>query len=234
MQMAAKSLLFAILATPTLCLVLQSGTSRVPSANLVCDLSSQLAQDFVLIDDETLLSSNSTEVKDDEPVGSEAAQKKATLKEALGKYKKTRTEFLKAQGNLMQSMEKLLQVPAADSKEVELLGSGEAGKDTLMVFYAPWCPHCQQFVLHDGKGDPMKAPLEVFNRELQKAKEPVSVVRVNTQKVQKFPKVFEIEFIPTAYFVNRAGQAYKFKGNAHDTKALTKFMDEHRAIEPPM
>merc|ERR1719148_545707 len=111
----------------------------------------------------------------------------------------------------MKAFDSLLEVPVASGQQLTTLLEG-GGKPTLVVFYAPWCPHCQTFVLHDGKGDPIKAPLEVFNRELKEKKEHVSVVRVNTQ-VTKFPKVFEVRSIPTAYFVNRAGQAYKFEGN---------------------
>jgi len=91
----------------------------------------------------------------------------------------------------------------------------------FIAFYAPWCPHCQTFVMHDGKGNATNAPLEVFNRQLMEAKGP-KVVKFDTQASQ-VPKLFKVEYIPTVYLALKDGTATKFTGNPHDMDALKAF-----------
>merc|ERR1719420_1884146 len=115
----------------------------------------------------------------------------------------------------MTSMDALLEVPKATPAQLTSFVS-EKKKNTLVVFYAPWCGHCQQFVLHDGSGDPTKAPLEVFHRDLAKddATKAVDVVRVDVQEHgESIPAPFKVQFIPTVYFVNKGGVATKYEGN---------------------
>lgn len=57
-------------------------------------------------------------------------------------------------------------VPSVDSKELEKLLEDKSTK-VIVVFFAPWCPHCQTYVLHsaDAAKDPAKAPLELFYKK---------------------------------------------------------------------
>lgn len=237
MQITAKSLLFALLATPALCLVLQRDA---PDAGQVCDLSSELSQSFVLTDDATI-DGPSTDVEEPvktdktsakaESASKELQENKAAFKDAKKVYSEKKEQFQSAQAELMAAMEAMLEVPAADEKMLQLFEDGKAKKDVLLVFYATWCPHCQTFVLHDGKGDPSKAPLEVFNRELQKSDKGVSVMRVNVpdhMKALRESKVFKIQGIPSVFFVNQAGQIHQFQGNPHKLDDLHKFVDEKK------
>merc|ERR1719321_1590165 len=126
----------------------------------------------------------------------------------------------------MTSMDALLEVPKANPTQLASIVS-EKQKNTLVVFYAPWCGHCQQFVLHDGSGDPTKAPLEVFHRDLAKsdATKEVSVVRVDVQEHgESIPAPFQVQFIPTVYFVNKKGEAKVYEGNPGDLAALKSFV----------
>jgi len=146
--------------------------------------------------------------------------------EAVKVARHTKQEFAKAQGELMGAMEGLLEVPAADALFLRRAANGANGHDSLIVFYAPWCPHCQSFVLHDEKGDPTNAPLEqlkktwAFDAQMEKVK----IMRADITKVGKvLPPAFKVTGIPTAYFVSSMGQAKKFVGNVHDSDALRNF-----------
>merc|ERR1719163_1614673 len=114
----------------------------------------------------------------------------------------------------MKAMEALLETPAADAEFLSQAAEGKLGKDSLIVFYAPWCPHCQQFVLHDGKGDPTKAPLELIKKDLvaDPASKDVEVLRFDVNAHRDIPQGLEVQFIPTMYVV-AGGTATKFEGN---------------------
>merc|ERR1719321_1883380 len=100
--------------------------------------------------------------KSAEPTEAERAEMAAAMEE----YKTTQAEMQAASDRLMLAMEAMLEVKKVDKAELTtMIEKGD--KDTLIVFYAPWCPHCQRYVLHDGQGDPEKAPLEVFNQEME-------------------------------------------------------------------
>jgi len=153
------------------------------------------------------------------------ADNKAEWKSAMGEYKAASEKMKVAEGRLMTAMDALLEVPSVDAVHlVERMPK----EHMLIVFYAPWCGHCQQFVLHDGSGDPTKAPLELLNKEFkadEKLKD-VSVVRFDTQKLgETIPSAFEIKFIPTVYFTHKGGKATVFEGNPGDAAALKAFAE---------
>jgi len=138
-------------------------------------------------------------------------------------------QFAKAQAELMGAMEGLLQVPAADSLFLKKAANGANGHDSLIVFYAPWCPHCQTMVLHDEKGDPTNAPLEQLKKKwaFDAQMENIHIMRADITKVgQVLPAAFKVVGIPTAYFISSLGEAKKFVGNIHDDTALRQFVTD--------
>merc|ERR1719217_694593 len=105
-------------------------------------------------------------------------------------------------------------------------------KDILVVFYAPWCPHCQRYVLHDGKGNPEQAPLEIFNRDMKErgANATLTIVRYDVQAGGKgMPGGFEVRAIPTIYMAAADGAKTKYEGNPLDAAALVEFIKEKSA-----
>jgi len=138
-------------------------------------------------------------------------------------------QFAKAQAELMGAMEGLLQVPAADSLYLKKAANGANGHDSLIVFYAPWCPHCQTMVLHDEKGDPTNAPLEQLQKKwaFDAQMENIHVMRADITKVGKeLPAAFKVVGIPTAYFVSSLGEAKKFVGEAGNEAAMRQFVTD--------
>jgi len=112
-------------------------------------------------------------------------------------------------------------VPAVDKAGLQKLL--EAGDKVIVVFYAPWCPHCQTYVLHDLKDkDPAKAPLEQFKKQLDKSDKKLKLVRFDVDANQAVPSQFEVQFIPTIYVADSKG-AEKYESDPHDFDALTKF-----------
>eukprot|EP00928_Gymnodinium_smaydae_P080666 TRINITY_DN64318_c0_g1_i1.p1 TRINITY_DN64318_c0_g1~~TRINITY_DN64318_c0_g1_i1.p1 ORF type:complete len:235 (+),score=73.28 TRINITY_DN64318_c0_g1_i1:71-775(+) len=151
------------------------------------------------------------------------AEKRQELKLAIQEYKAIAAQFKAAEAKLQAAMEQLLEVPSVDGPALTALL--EAKKNTLVAFYAPWCPHCQRFVLHDGKGNPQAAPLELFRKKLLEEKRDVGVVRFDLQKHgQTFPSAFTVKGIPAMYFVNKEGKAIAFRGNPHDAAQLEMFV----------
>merc|ERR1719440_693813 len=144
--------------------------------------------------------------------------------------KQKKAAFQMAQSKLMTAMDALLEVPSVDVATLENVANGKTGKDTLVVFYAPWCPHCQTFVLHDGKGNPTKAPLEEFRRDLAEADatKNVNVMRADVTKTgQKLPAAFPVQSIPSVYWVSKDGKESKYEGDPHSLVDLKKFVQGH-------
>jgi len=168
--------------------------------------------------------------KDDPNRQDHPAKKQQMYKDALENYRAQKDAYAKAMAKVSTSLDSLLAVPTADAKSLAALAKGD-GKDTLVVFYAPWCPHCQTFVMHDNRGNPLGAPLESLRRDLKanKSTKDVEVVRADITKVGKLPVEFKVKGIPTVYLATKKGKAIQYAGNPHDTKALTSFVEKQIA-----
>lgn len=154
------------------------------------------------------------------------ANKTVEYEAALEEHKAAAEHMATAETRLMLAMDHLLEAPKVDPVQLMSIVMGKK-KNTLVVFYAPWCAHCQQFVLHDGNGDPRKAPLEVFRKNLMadKASKGTEVVRYDMQEHREsIPSMFNVEFIPAAYLVSKKGEAIKFEGNPVNTPDLKAFI----------
>merc|ERR1719158_712946 len=106
-------------------------------------------------------------------------------------------------------------------------------KDALVVFYAPCCPHCQSFVIHNGKGNPEEAPLEVFYKNIKAAKadKTLDIVRfdVSADREAGLPKGFQVQHIPTIYMAAADGKKVVFSGNQVDSATLVDFIEKNSA-----
>merc|ERR1719159_44424 len=149
------------------------------------------------------------------------------LKKAMEEYKVSQQAMQKSTQRMMNAMEEMLEVPNMDKAKLTALME-KKDKDTFVVFYAPWCPHCQSFVLHDGKGNPEKAPLEVFKKEMKSrgAAKTLNVVRWNVAEHKDVPKQFAVQYIPAMYLAAADGTVTQFKGNAGNSAELVKFIEE--------
>lgn len=171
-------------------------------------------------------SAEKAEAMQDAPTPEERKEYKAAMEE-YGEASKT---MKNAQARLMSAMTKMLQVPAVGSTELtSLLEKKE--KDLLIVFYAPWCPHCQTFVLHDGKGSPEGAPLEIFNRNVMasSANMTLSVLRYDISADRNIPAGFEVKHIPTIYMAAADGKKTPFNENHVDSATLVNFIKANSA-----
>jgi thiol-disulfide isomerase/thioredoxin len=159
---------------------------------------------------------------------------KKEWKAAMEEYVKTQTEMKKSQARLMSAMENMLQVPSVDTTKLNSMVDAKK-KDTLVVFYAPWCPHCQTFVLHNGKGNPEEAPLEIFYKNIKAAKadKTLDVVRfdvaANREAGLEMPKGFEVQHIPTIYMASADGKKTVFSENHVDSQTLVDFIEKNSA-----
>jgi thiol-disulfide isomerase/thioredoxin len=215
-----KFLCVILLAAPCAAITLRSASPPVAAEQQVCAFPGALSFSLGLGDDAAL--TNASASLDSEP---STQEKKAALKEAIMTYKEQQAKFSTAEANLMSAMEALLEVPSVDPDHLSSLVSKKSGQE-LIVFYAAWCPHCQSFVLHDGKGDPTQAPFEVLRRELKadNATASVNLARVDVQKYGKMLQApFIVEGIPTVYMV-KDGVATKFTGNPHELSGLKDFI----------
>merc|ERR550537_2147513 len=145
---------------------------------------------------------------------------------------KAQTQMKKSQARLMGAMEAMLQVPKTNTAKLNTMVT-EKKKDILVVFYAPWCPHCQTFVLHNGKGNPEEAPLEIFYKNIKAAKadETLNVVRfdVAANREAGLPTGFQVQHIPTIYMASADGKKTVFSGNHVDSATLVDFIEKNSA-----
>jgi len=136
---------------------------------------------MALASDETL---DTDETADAAPTGADAI-----YKAALNEYRQSKQQYTLATAKVMTAIDSLLKVPSVDAGGLKAIANreGDKRKDTLVVFYAPWCPHCQTFVMHDVRGNPLGAPLEMLRSDLKadKATEDVEVVRVTSQRLAR-------------------------------------------------
>jgi len=100
-----------------------------------------------------------------------------------------------------------------------------AEADLLIVFYAPWCPHCQTYVMHDEHGNADKAPLELLAKELAPNKG-VKVLKYDINE-HKPPIGFALEHVPTIFFKSRQRPTpVAFQGDPHDNAGLKEWISK--------
>jgi len=85
--------------------------------------------------------------------------------------------------------------------------------DMLIVFYAPWCPHCKTFV--KGKN----APINAISESLSKAGGP----KVVTFDMVADKPPLNLDSVPTVYLFKRNGMAVLFEKDTSDLKGLMSF-----------
>eukprot|EP00746_Dinoflagellata_sp_MGD_P165781 gnl/MRDRNA2_/MRDRNA2_95260_c0_seq1.p1 gnl/MRDRNA2_/MRDRNA2_95260_c0~~gnl/MRDRNA2_/MRDRNA2_95260_c0_seq1.p1 ORF type:complete len:228 (+),score=57.54 gnl/MRDRNA2_/MRDRNA2_95260_c0_seq1:112-795(+) len=106
------------------------------------------------------------------------------------------------------------EVQSVDTSGLEALVEKE---DVLVVFYAPWCPHCQHFIMTED------APIERLSKQLEgKAK----VVKFDITANQA-PTGYQVEVIPTMYFANK-NVKIKYDGDPEDFGAVEKIVSENQ------
>merc|ERR550514_1229347 len=166
-----------------------------------------------------------------EPTDAEREEYAAAMKE----YKTSQAAMQKASKRMMNAMEAMLEVPSMEKDTLTAM-LDKKDKDTFVVFYAPWCPHCQSFVLHDGKGNPEKAPLELFNEEMKArgADKTLNVVRWDVED-RDLPAQFKVQYIPTMYLSAADGTVTQFKGKPESAE-IVQFIEAHssktKKVEP--
>lgn len=108
---------------------------------------------------------------------------------------------------------------------------GQGTYDLLVVFFAPWCGHCQTYVLHDAAGNPANAPIEYLNQQLLKVKGP-KVVKFDVSTNGWNMPPFTVRYVPAIFLRTKYGVVTEYKGNAHDHVALVNFAMQNSLTLP--
>jgi thiol-disulfide isomerase/thioredoxin len=144
------------------------------------------------------------------------------LQAAQGKLEAAATAYKAAEAELQVALEDMLETPLVNQAQLaEKVGQ----KDLLVVFYAPWCGHCQRFVLHDGTGNPDNAPLEKINKEL--SGDDLEILRFDVT-ASEAPVDMPVQYIPTVYLQTKAGVVHMFSGDPAAPDALKDFYDANK------
>jgi len=85
--------------------------------------------------------------------------------------------------------------------------------DLLVTFYAPWCPHCKEFVTSEN------SPLKALTASLEKAGGP----KVITFDMIASSAPISIDAVPTIYLFKTSGEAIMFEEDSHNSEALMSF-----------
>jgi thiol-disulfide isomerase/thioredoxin len=87
--------------------------------------------------------------------------------------------------------------------------------DLLVTFYAPWCPHCKEFVTS------ANAPIKALSASLETKKGP----RVITFDITATdaPEALDVTSVPTVFLIKTTGEAIEYKQNPHDLPLLMSF-----------
>jgi thiol-disulfide isomerase/thioredoxin len=146
------------------------------------------------------------------------------LHTAQGKLEEAAQAYKAAEAELQVAINELLETPLVDQAKLTEMASKQ-DKDLLVVFYAPWCGHCQRFVLHDGSGDPSKAPLEKINKDL--SGDNLQVLRFDITASENPPDM-PVEYIPTVYLAKKDGTRVMFSGDPGAPGALEGFYNTNK------
>jgi len=108
-------------------------------------------------------------------------------------------------------------VQPVDFKQLQAMTGKKQTEDALVVFFAPWCPHCQTFVMKAG------GPLEQLEKTISAANGPKVFkydVRANKKTV---PHGYHVRFIPAVYLALKDGQKLKYEGDIDNLDQIKAF-----------
>lgn len=105
-------------------------------------------------------------------------------------------------------------VEAVSSKTLDQLRAYNE-YDLLVTFYAPWCPHCKNFVTA------AEAPINALDEALERVKGP-KVVKFDINESSP-PGQLQIDSVPTVYLFKKSGEAIEYEGDVADAKSLMAF-----------
>mmetsp|Transcript_50980 Transcript_50980/g.116052 ORF Transcript_50980/g.116052 Transcript_50980/m.116052 type:complete len:212 (+) Transcript_50980:74-709(+) len=158
--------------------------------------------------------------------GKPASENEKIYWEARKELVDLKTQMQKVSAKAYKANLALLTTPQVNGTQLSEMTT-KAEKDTLVVFFAPWCPHCQQYVLHDKNGDPTKAPLDVFRGELEAdgSLKHLDVVSYDTAAHgREIPSGFNVQYIPTVYMAAKDGRKTPYQGNPGDKDKMRAFI----------